>query len=80
MLVRPPRLRGRRKTLVICGGVAAAVVIVAVIAVVLNNVVSDRTERENAASVKEVAAEHADTRAIAGRDAGDGDGRPPGSG
>jgi hypothetical protein len=57
VLVRPPRLRGRRRTYVIWGGAAALVVAVAVIALVLNNVVSDRNTREDAEAKKSVAAE-----------------------
>jgi len=57
VLVRAPRLRGRRRTGVIWGGAAALVLAVAVIALVLNSVVSHRNERERAASAKAVAAE-----------------------
>jgi hypothetical protein len=57
VLVRAPRLRGRRRTYVIWGGAAAAVIVVAVIALVLNNVVSNRNKRENAEAAKTVAAE-----------------------
>jgi uncharacterized membrane protein YvbJ len=59
VLVRPPRLRGRRRTYIIWGGAAAAVVAVAVIALVLNNVVSDRDKRDRAEAKKAVAAEKA---------------------
>jgi hypothetical protein len=64
VLVRPPRLRGRRRTYVIWGGAAAAVVAVAVIALVLNNVVSDRDKRDRAAAKKAVAAEKARLKVI----------------
>jgi hypothetical protein len=57
VLVRAPRLRGRKRTQVIWGGAAALVVVVAVIALVLNNVVNDRNKRENAEAKKTVAAE-----------------------
>jgi hypothetical protein len=57
VLVRAPRLRGRKKTYVVWGGAAALAVVVAVIAIVLNGVVSDRNKRENAADKKAVAAE-----------------------
>jgi hypothetical protein len=57
VLVRAPRLRGRRRTAVIWGGAAAAVIAVAVIALVLNAVVSNRNDRERKASAKAVAAE-----------------------
>jgi hypothetical protein len=64
VLVRPPRLRGRRRTYAIWGGAAVLVVAVAVIALVLNGVVSDRNKRENAAAKKSVAAEKARLRRI----------------
>ncbi len=57
VLVRAPRLRGRRRTQVIWGSVALAVVAVAAIALLLNAVVSNRNERERKASAKAVAAE-----------------------
>jgi hypothetical protein len=57
VLVRAPRLRGRRRTAVIWGAAAAAVVAVAVIALVLDAVVSNRNDRESKASAKAVAAE-----------------------
>jgi hypothetical protein len=57
VLVRAPRLRGRRRTMAIWGGAAAGVIAVAVIALVLNAVVSNRNERERKASAKAVAAE-----------------------
>jgi hypothetical protein len=64
VLVRPPRLRGRRRTYVIWGGAAAAIVAVAVIALVLNNVVSDRDKRDRAEAKKAVAAEKARLKVI----------------
>jgi hypothetical protein len=64
VLVRAPRLRGRRRTYVIWGGAAAAVVVVAVIALVLNSVVSDRDKRDRAKAEKEVAAEKARLKRI----------------
>jgi hypothetical protein len=64
VLVRAPRLRGRRRTYVIWGGAAAAVVAVAVIALVLNNVVSDRDKRDRAEAKKAVAAEKARLKVI----------------
>ena len=64
VLVRAPRLRGRKRTYVIWGGAAALVVVVAVIAVVLNGVVSDRNKRENAEAKKAVAAEKARLKRI----------------
>ena len=57
VLVRAPRLRGRRRTQVVWGSVALAVVAVAAIALVLNAVVSNRDERNRKASAKAVAAE-----------------------
>jgi len=64
VLVRPPRLRGRRRTYVIWGGGAALVVAVAAIALILNSVVSHRTKREDAEAKKSVAAEKARLRRI----------------
>jgi hypothetical protein len=57
VLVRAPRLRGRRRTVAIWGGAAALVVAVAAIALVLNAVVSNRDKREQSAAEKAVAAE-----------------------
>ena len=57
VLVRAPRLRGRKRTYVIWGGAAAAVVVVAVIAIVLNGVVSNRDKRTRSADAKAAAAE-----------------------
>ena len=57
VLVRAPRLRGRRRTQVIWGSVAVGVLAVAAIALVLNAVVSNRNERERKASAKAIAAE-----------------------
>jgi hypothetical protein len=57
VLVRPPRLRGRRKTVVIVGGTALFAAVVAVLAVVLSDVTADRNKREAAADAKQVAAE-----------------------
>jgi hypothetical protein len=57
VLVRAPRLRGRRRTTAIWGGAAALVVVVAVVALVLNSVVSDRNQRESKSHAKAVAAE-----------------------
>jgi hypothetical protein len=59
VLVRAPRLRGRRRTQAIWGSIAAGVLAVAVIALVLSSVVSNRNERESKASAKAVAAERA---------------------
>jgi hypothetical protein len=64
VLVRAPRLRGRKRTYVVWGGAAALVVVVAVIAVVLNSVVSDRNKREDAEAKKAVAAEKARLKRI----------------
>jgi hypothetical protein len=57
VLIRPPRLRGRRRTLVVWASVVAGVLAVAVIALVLNAVVSNRDARERKASAKAIAAE-----------------------
>jgi hypothetical protein len=59
VLIRAPRLRGRRRTLAIWGGAAAVVVAVAAIAIVLSAVVSKRDKREQSAAEKAVAAEKA---------------------
>ena len=64
VLVRPPRLRGRRRTYVIWGGAAVGVIVVAIIAVVLNGVVSDRDKRNEAQAKKHVAAEKARLKRI----------------
>ena len=64
VLVRPPRLRGRRRTYVIWGGAAALAVAVAAIALVLNSVVSHRTKREDAEAKRSVIAEKARLRRI----------------
>lgn len=47
VLVRAPRLKGRRRTAVIVGGAIALVAVVAVIAVVLDDLSSDRNDRES---------------------------------
>src|SRR6476646_7188936 len=57
VLIRAPRLRGRRRTQVLWGSVAVGVLAVAAIALVLNAVVSNRNERERKASAKAIAAE-----------------------
>ena len=64
VLVRAPRLRGRKRTYAIWGGTAALVVVVAIIAVVLNAVSSNRAKRESANEAKAVAAETARLRRI----------------
>jgi hypothetical protein len=64
VLVRAPRLRGRKRTYVIWGGAAAAVVVVAVIALVLNGVISDRDKRDRANAAKAFAAETARLKRI----------------
>src|ERR1700704_433475 len=57
VLVRAPRLRGRRRTQVLWGSVAAGVLAAAGLVLVLSAVVSHRHERERKASVKATAAE-----------------------
>src|SRR5512133_707238 len=57
VLIRAPRLRGRRRRQVLWGSVAAGVLAVAAIVLVLNSVVTHRNERERKASAKAVAAE-----------------------
>jgi hypothetical protein len=64
VLVRAPRLRGRRRSVAIWGAGAAAVVAVAVIALVLNGVVSNRNDRERKASAKAIAAERVRLRRL----------------
>jgi hypothetical protein len=64
VLVRAPRLRGRRRTYVIWGGAVAAVAAVAVIALVLNGVVSDRDKRDRAKAAQRFAAETARLKRI----------------
>jgi hypothetical protein len=64
VLVRAPRLRGRRRTLAIWGGVATGVVAVAVIAVVLNSVISHRNDRDRKAAAKATIAERARLKRI----------------
>jgi hypothetical protein len=59
VLVRPPRLRGRRRTVAIWGGVALGVMVVALIALVLNSVVSSRNDRDRRAAAKATIAERA---------------------
>lgn len=57
VLVRAPRLKGRRRTAVIVGGAIALVAVVAVIAVVLDDLSSDRNDRESKSRAKAIAAE-----------------------
>ena len=57
VFVRAPRLRGRRRTLVIRGAAAATLVAVLAIVLVLNAVVSNRHDRERRESAKATAAE-----------------------
>jgi hypothetical protein len=64
VLVRAPRLRGRRRTLAIWGGAAIAVAGVVVIALVLSAVVSDRDERNREADAKAGVAERARLKRI----------------
>src|SRR4029079_4222679 len=66
VLIRAPRLRGRRRTQVIWGAAALGVLAVAAIALVLNAVVSNRNEREAKASAKAVAAEKARLKILQG--------------
>jgi hypothetical protein len=57
VLVRAPRLRGRRRRQAIWGAVAAGVLVVAAIALVLNAVVSNRNDRERRDAARATAAE-----------------------
>ena len=57
VLVRAPRLRGRRRTQVIGAASRPASLVVAAVALVLNAVVSNRNDRERRDAAKAVAAE-----------------------
>ncbi|HEX7298496.1 MAG TPA: hypothetical protein VF257_05785 [Solirubrobacteraceae bacterium] len=59
VLVRAPRLRGRRRTLAVWGGAALATATVAVVALVLNAVVSDRDARDRETAARATAVERA---------------------
>src|SRR3954451_19565945 len=59
VLVRAPRLRGRRRTFAIWGGGALAVASVAVVVLVLNGVVSDRNARDRKAAARATVVERA---------------------
>jgi hypothetical protein len=64
VLVRPPRLRGRRRSFAVWGGAALAVAAVSVIALVLNGVVSDRNERDRKAAAQAAVVERARLKRI----------------
>jgi hypothetical protein len=64
VLVRAPRLRGRRRRLAIWGGAALAVAAVAVIVLVLNAVVSNRNDRDRKAAAKAAVVERARLKRI----------------
>ena len=57
VLVRAPRLRGRRRRQAIWAAIAAAVLLVAAVALVLNAVVANRNDRERRDAAKATAAE-----------------------
>jgi hypothetical protein len=57
VLVRAPRLRGRRRTVVLWGGGAVALLLTAVVVVIVLNAKSDRDARQRAADARAVAAE-----------------------
>jgi hypothetical protein len=59
VLVRAPRLRGRRRRLVTWAAALGAVVLVAVIVVAVSALQADRRERERAETARAVAAERA---------------------
>jgi hypothetical protein len=59
VLVRAPRLKGRRRTAVLYGGGAVALVAVVAIVLVVLSAKSDRDARERAANARAVAAERA---------------------
>jgi hypothetical protein len=64
VLIRAPRLRGRKRTTVIWGGAALLVVAVAIVVLILNGVVSNRDKRERSAAEKAVIAEKARLRRL----------------
>jgi hypothetical protein len=64
VLIRPPRLRGRRRTTVIVGGVAVLVLATAVVALILNGAVDRRNAADRRAEAKAVAAERARLRRL----------------
>src|SRR3954452_9733672 len=64
VLIRAPRLRGRRRRQVLWGSVAAGVLAVVAIVLVLSAVVSHRNERERKASAKAIAAERVRLRRL----------------
>ena len=57
VLVRAPRLQGRRRTVVLWGGGAVALVVLVVIVAIVLNAKSDRDARQRAADARAVAAE-----------------------
>ncbi len=75
---RPPRLRGRRRVVVLAAG-AAAVAVLAIVAVVVgSNLNADRRERERADLARAQVAERARLRRLQAPHRGDGrDLRPP---
>ena len=57
VLVRAPRLRGRRRAVVLFGGGAVALVVLALVVVVVLNAKADRDARQRAADARAAAAE-----------------------
>ncbi len=57
VLVRAPRLQGRRRTVVLRGGGALGLVLLAVVVAIVLNAKSDRDARQRAADARAVAAE-----------------------
>ncbi len=57
VLVRAPRLQGRRRTVVLWGGGAVALVVLVVVVAIVLNAKSDRDARQRAADARAVAAE-----------------------
>jgi len=57
VLIRAPRLHGRRRTVVLWGGGAVALVVLAVVVAIVLNAKSDRDARQRAADARAVAAE-----------------------
>ena len=57
VLIRAPRLQGRRRSVVLWGGGAVALVVLAVVVAIVLNAKSDRDARQRAADARAVAAE-----------------------
>ena len=66
VLIRAPRLQGRRRTVVLWGGGAVALVVLAVVVAIVLNAKSDRDARQRAADARAVAAGRVRGRAEVG--------------